>query len=117
VLRGTSAEIRRWDTYKRTVRVRAERLDTPGSDPAANGPELHLRLLIEADTAESDSNTRTHSSGQRLLELGSNTEMSDNSLKPSAANGVAWSQNSHDGSQTSIRPQQYVGVEIDRKYY
>jgi hypothetical protein len=97
--------------------VRAERLDAPGSDPAVNNPELHLRLLVEADTAESDTNTKTHPSRQRLLDPGSNTKMSDYSLKPPAANGDARSQNSHDGSQASILPQRYLGVEIDKKYY
>jgi hypothetical protein len=73
--------------------------------------------LVEADTAESDTNIRTYSDKQRLLSPGSNTEMSDNSLKPPAANGDAKSQNSHDDSQAGIQPQRYLRVEIDKKYY
>lgn len=43
-LRGTSAQIHRWDTYKRIVKVRAEESD----DTDTSGkPQLRLRLLLD----------------------------------------------------------------------
>jgi hypothetical protein len=117
VLRRTLAEICRWNTYKRMVRVCAEWLDAPGSNPAVNDPEPHLRLLAEPDIAGLDTNTNTHPPRQRLPDHSCNNEMSDNSFKPPAANSDARSQNSYNDSQASIRPQRYLGVEIDKKYY
>lgn len=70
-LRGTSAHIGRWDTYRRIAKVRAQEQGDPNS---ATGPdELALRLVLEQDCASTGSQSQASSASASSSVPGSPT--------------------------------------------